>query len=99
MNTEASSSGAVSPDPKPAQKTAYVVLQEVDIAGPDDNQKRPVWIIVATGVEAQGAPAARAAAFASLSDEDQHKGATLLAVPLRSWKPKRRELDTRSVES
>jgi hypothetical protein len=84
---------------QPAQTTAYTVLRaerETVEGGADQT----IYRIVAE-VSAQGAAAARQSAFAKLPIAGQQAGATLIAVPSRSWQPKRRELVTqpRSVES
>ena len=53
-----------------------------------------------TTVECRSASEARGKAFAGLATEEQEEGQILVAVPARSWQPKRRELVTqpRSVE-
>ena len=80
---------------KAKQATAYVVLRATD---PPEGEGI-CWVEHCT-VEASGAAAARQLAFEKLSGEEQARGATFIAVPQRSWQPKRRKLDTkpRSVE-
>lgn len=81
---------------KTKQATAYVVLRAVK--GPSDAEG--IYYTEIARVEAAGAAAARQQAFEKLEAEDQRGGATLIAVPARSWQPKRRSLVStpRSVE-
>lgn len=83
-------------EPKVKQLTEYVVLRAVK--GPAGEEG--IFYAETITTEASSAAIARQHAFEKLSAEDQAAGATFIAVPKRSWQPKRRKLDTkpRSVE-
>lgn len=79
---------------KPPKGTAYTILRELK----QDEDFRVY--AVHSEVRASGAKAARQEAFEKLTHDEQVAGATLVAVPTRSWDPKRRELPShaKSVE-
>lgn len=88
-------------EPKEAKLTEYTVLRErKGVAQIEGQPAQPPVFSVWVEVSATSAAAARQLAFAKLSPDEQRAGATLVAVPSRSWQPKRRVLESkpRSVE-